>query len=236
MAMKSLPRILAHRTCVEPRCYRPSLKQCLQTTVSRDYATQNPFGGQVSSSRKQVTVTSDDGKVDWRDLSVREKAARTTQQTFNFGVILIGFLMTGGVIYYLYTGVFSSESKVAHFNRAVDKVRADPRATDILGNKGKIRAFGEPTSNKWARARPIASTLRKDGTGTEHWLMHFYVEGSSRSGVVNVHLIKRPGQTEFEYKYLALDVKGHERIYLENADVVQKAKQSSLRTFGVNWR
>lgn len=70
------------------------------------------------------------------------------------------------------------------------------------------------------------STLRKDGTGTEHWLMHFYVinrfvnkrscsvltydqvEGSSRSGVVNLHLTKRPGQTEFEYKYLTLDVKG----------------------------
>lgn len=62
----------------------------------------------------------------------------------------------GGVIYYLYTGVFSSESKIAHFNRAVDRIRADPRATEILGNKRKISAFGEPTSNKWAMARPIA--------------------------------------------------------------------------------
>lgn len=176
-------------------------------TVLRGYATQTPLGG-PAASRKQVTVTSDDGRVAWKDLSVREKAARTTQQTFNFGVILAGFLMTGGVIYYLYTGVFSSESKIAHFNRAVDKIRADPRATEILGNKRKISAFGEPTSSKWAMARPIASTLRKDGTGTEHWLMHFYVEGSSRSGVVNLHLTKRPGQTEFEYKYLTLDVKG----------------------------
>lgn len=62
----------------------------------------------------------------------------------------------GGVIYYLYTGVFSSDSKVTHFNRAVDKIRADPRATEVLGNKSKISAFGEPTSNKWAMARPIA--------------------------------------------------------------------------------
>lgn len=34
------------------------------------------------------------------------------------------------------------------------------------------------------------------------------VEGPLDYGVVNVHLVKRPGQDEFEYKYLALDVKG----------------------------
>jgi hypothetical protein len=30
----------------------------------------------------------------WKDLSIREKAARTTQQTFNFGIVLTGLLMT----------------------------------------------------------------------------------------------------------------------------------------------
>lgn len=60
----------------------------------RSYATQNTLGGATGPSRKQITVASDDGRVRWGDLSTREKAARTTQQTFNFGIILAGMVMT----------------------------------------------------------------------------------------------------------------------------------------------
>ena len=60
------------------------------------------------------------------------------------------------VSYYLYTDVFSSDSKTRHFNRAVDRIRADPRVLDVLGSDQTIRAFGEPTASKWSRNRPIA--------------------------------------------------------------------------------
>jgi import inner membrane translocase subunit TIM21 len=56
----------------------------------------------------------------------------------------------------LYTEVFSADSKTAHFNRAVDQVKNDERCTELLGDSKKITAYGEPTFNKWARARPIA--------------------------------------------------------------------------------
>ena len=58
--------------------------------------------------------------------------------------------------YFLYTEVFASDSKTRIFNRAVDRVRADPQALELLGSRAKIRAFGEPTSNKWSRNRPLA--------------------------------------------------------------------------------
>jgi mitochondrial import inner membrane translocase subunit TIM21 len=58
------------------------------STFLRTYATQ------LNSSRRQVTVTNDDGRVQWSDLSAREKAARTTQQTFNFGIVIVGAVMT----------------------------------------------------------------------------------------------------------------------------------------------
>lgn len=45
-------------------------------------------------SRRSVTVTNDTGSVKWSDLSVGEKAARTTQQTFNFGIIIAGIVLT----------------------------------------------------------------------------------------------------------------------------------------------
>ncbi|KAI9824065.1 MAG: mitochondrial import inner membrane translocase subunit tim21 [Thelocarpon impressellum] len=64
--------------------------------------------------------------------------------------------MTGGVATFLYLEVFSSDSKTSHFNRAFDHVRKDSRCTELLGPGKSIKAYGEPTWNKWARARPIA--------------------------------------------------------------------------------
>lgn len=60
----------------------------------RSYATSNGLGGTKTSIRKQVTVRNDDGRVQWNDLTTGEKAARTTQQTFNFGVVFAGFIGT----------------------------------------------------------------------------------------------------------------------------------------------
>ncbi|KAL8721700.1 MAG: hypothetical protein Q9181_007650 [Wetmoreana brouardii] len=206
------------------------------TKCRRRYATQDTLGSSPISSRKQVTVTNDDGRIGWKELSVKEKAARTTQQTFNLSIILTGLVMTGGCAYFLYKEVFSTDSKTVHFNRAVDRIRSDHRVKEALGSGHKIRAFGEPTWNRWARARPIASNTYKDSTNTEHFMMHFNVEGSSRRGVVNLHTVKRPGRADWEYKYLVLDVKGQPRIYLENSDAVPEKKRSSFNFLGMQWR
>lgn len=46
-------------------------------------------------SRRAITVTSDDGRYNWSELSRTEKAARGTQQTFNF--LLVGLGVAGTV-------------------------------------------------------------------------------------------------------------------------------------------
>ncbi|KAK6596518.1 hypothetical protein H4I96_09170 [Botrytis cinerea] len=180
-----------------------------------------------NQKRKAVTTFNDDGRVPWRDLSRREKVSRTTQQTFNLGTVLVGTALTGGVIYLLYTEVFGPESKTNQFNRAADQVKKDPRCIEILGDGKKIRAYGEATTSKWARAGPIASNISKDRRGVEHMVMHFNVEGPLNKGVVNLHMVKRPSESEFAYKYLFLDVKGHQRIYLENADATNSGPGKS---------
>lgn len=202
----------------------------------RNYATQDAVRNPSTPSRKQITVANDDGRIAWKELSVKEKAARTTQQTFNLSVILTGLVMTGGCAYFLYKEVFSTDSKTVQFNRAVDRIRSDSRVKDILGSDHKIRAFGEPTWNRWARARPIASNTYKDSRDTEHFMMHFNVEGSSRRGVVNLHTVKGPGESEWKYKYLTLDVKGQPRIYLENTDFIPGKQHSSFNFLGMQWR
>lgn len=89
--------------------------------------------------------------------------------------------LQGGVAYVMYTEVFSPESKTAWFNRAFDQVRGDKRCTALLGESKKITAYGEASWNKWRRARPIASTVKKDQYGAEHLIMHFNVSLAKQS-------------------------------------------------------
>lgn len=61
------------------------------------------------------------------------------------------------------------------------------------------------------------------------------VEGPLNNGVSRLHMVKYPNASEFTYKYLYLDVKGHDRIYLEREeDRIGKAKKQ-LSFFGIKW-
>lgn len=182
-----------------------------------------------------MTPFNDDGHVPWTDLSGAEKTARAAQQTFNFGFILVGVGLTGVVGYFLFTEVFSTESKVTYFNRAFDRIREDQRCLELLGDKKKITAHGEETYNNWRRARPIASTERTDPQGNHHLMMQFYVEGPLNKGSAHIHLIKPPGQSEHHYKYFYVDVKGHSRIYLEDASGQKGSGSIGSKLFGIKW-
>jgi import inner membrane translocase subunit TIM21 len=52
-----------------------------------------------------------------------------------------------------------------------------------------------------------------------------------------MHLVKRAGQAEHEYKYFFVDVRGHQRIYLENANAsrAKEGENKGFRMFGVKW-
>ena len=77
------------------RSFRKPPLLCSRTV--RSYASHE--GASSTSRRRQITVTSDDGRINWGDLSAREKAARTTQQSFNFLIIVAGALGTVGTTF-----------------------------------------------------------------------------------------------------------------------------------------
>jgi import inner membrane translocase subunit TIM21 len=204
----------------------------------RSYATANSSNSsKPTASHRQVTTFNDDGRVRWSELSVREKAARSTQQSFNFLVIIAGVVMTGAVATLMYKEVFSTDSKTSHFNRTVTRIKKDTTCIDILagGDPRKIKAYGEPSWNRWSRNRALASTVHKDGVGVEHMRMHFNVEGPMARGVVQLHMVKRPGQSEWDYQLLAVDVPGHQRIFLEDADAGKLADRKDGKMFGLKW-
>jgi import inner membrane translocase subunit TIM21 len=89
-AFKMLPFIRPVPLLSLPAAIRPIL-------AARLYATQTGLGTTNASptpKRKAVTAFNDDGRVAWGDLSAREKAARATQQTFNFSFIIVGAVLT----------------------------------------------------------------------------------------------------------------------------------------------
>ncbi|KAJ9209501.1 hypothetical protein DTO166G4_8900 [Paecilomyces variotii] len=208
--------------------------------ISRSYATHSNLGRDGSAPggtrRRQITVMSDDGRLPWSELSGTEKAARATQQSFNFVVVLIGAVMTGGVFYFLFTDVLSPNSPTRQFDKAVDRIKDDPRCTELLGDPKEIVAHGSSTGSRWARNRPIATNVETDQSGREHLKMQFWVEGPRNEGHVNLHMVRQPDQWEYEYLLLAVDIKGHQRIYLENAADKIKGGKGPLKIFGIQWR
>lgn len=209
-------------------------------TISRLQLSRQATTGAPPSRRRAVTVVNDTGRVPWQNLTLGEKAARTTQQTFNVGLVLLGILATGGVATVLWLEVFSTDSKTAIFNRAADRVRKDQRCLELLAGEGihtkkEIKAYGEPSWSRWARNRTIASRMEKDRAGNEHLHMHFYVEGPQAKGTVNLQMIRQPGEKEFVYKMLALDVPGKQRYYMENADAKKFDQRKQGKMFGVSW-
>ncbi|TLD36483.1 TIM21-domain-containing protein [Venturia nashicola] len=210
-------------------------------SLLRAYATSSSSNPPPkSSNHTRITTFNDDGRVNWNRLSTREKAARSTQQSFNLLVIIAGVLMTGAVSYIMYTEVFSLDSKTSQFNYAVSKIRDSRECVSLLcgpGGRAKdIKAYGEGSNwNRWDRNRVIAGSSSVDRAGNENWHIHFNVEGPVGRGVVRVHLIRPKERGEWEYKVLALDVPGHERVWLENMGWKFGVDKKSGTMFGIKW-
>ncbi|RPB03637.1 TIM21-domain-containing protein [Choiromyces venosus 120613-1] len=214
---------------------RPGIR-AIRASSSLIHAHHRPFSGTKASSEKRkiaLTPGSASSKK-WGELSKGQKVVRTASTGANFVTIVVGVVLTGTVLTLLFTEVFAPNSIPNWFNSIHNRIKTDSRCTKLLGER--IKAYGEPTSNRWARNRPIASSIRKDRHGIEHLIMHFNVEGTIDKGVVNAHLTKRPGESNYEYKYLFLDVPGKPRVYLENEsdrDSGEGGKKKGL--FGVQW-
>lgn len=135
-ALRVLPRLPTSRIGLRPA------QACTQFRTATSSSTSTSSG----PARRSVTIANDTGRVPWSELSWRERGARTTQQSANLLVVILGIAMTGGVATVLYLEVFSSDSKTAVYNRAVERVRTDPKCIELLAGRGKggeIEAWGE---------------------------------------------------------------------------------------------
>ena len=227
----------------KPLCFTRSLQQRLlpglnsQRKLLRTYATQTSIGtlrGSEQPRRKAVTPFNDDGRVPWGQLSPAEKAARTAQQTFNFGLIAGGAALTILVFTLLYTDVFSPSSHISQYNHAVDRVRDDSKCQELLGSRSSISALGPATGTSWIRQRPKAQ-IDTDKYGTERMRMAIRIKGDKDEGFIELYMLRRADEKQWGWGHLALDVRGHERVWLERAGQTSKKKEPGT-IFGIKWR
>lgn len=110
-----------------------------------------------SSSKSSHSIKlSSGGSKKWEELSTVEKAVRTSYNASSILSIAGGVVVIGGVSYFLYEEVFGPASHTVWFNKAVKRIKEDKRCTDILGNASTISAYGEGTTRRNVKNRPIA--------------------------------------------------------------------------------
>ncbi|CBF70319.1 protein tim21 [Aspergillus nidulans FGSC A4] len=188
---------------------RPSLvlsQPLIPRTSQSTYATHSDLGrGSASAPRRRnVTVLSDDGRYTWSELSGREKVARATQQSINFVVVLAGAALTVNTI---------ASRKTWQFEKAVERIKNDARFANLIAG---------------------STTIEKDHQGREHMRMNFHVSGPRNSGTVFVHMVKPTDANEWEYRLLALEVKGYSRVVLEERHDPKVGGE--VKIFGIRWR
>ena len=186
-----------------------ALQTALPTTTRLPLRTLHTTAVRHDAPKKQqITLRSGDPSTrPWSDLNAKQKVVRSATNSASFLTIIVGMVVTGGVLTLVYREVMAPDSVTAWFNRSVDRVKQSPECMRLLG-EGRIKAYGEPTANRWAKARPIAANHTRDNNGTEHLLISFNVQGSLERGVVKAHMVKRPGETDYRYWQLQLDVEG----------------------------
>jgi import inner membrane translocase subunit TIM21 len=75
---------------------KSALARTARPVFARSFAAPTGLGTTATpkAKRRSVTPFNDTGFVPWSELSGAEKAARATQQSYNFGMVIVGLVCT----------------------------------------------------------------------------------------------------------------------------------------------
>ncbi|CAO3695440.1 unnamed protein product [Umbelopsis ramanniana] len=171
----------------------------------------------ANDTRRSALISQQTVK-EWKDLTAPQKVVAATKTSANIGLILAGAAVTGTILYYVGSELFSSQSSTHIFSDALDRVRQHEELSAMLGTP--IKGHGEPSRSRSRRNRRILHQLAQDSEGKEHLLMRFYVEGPDNEGTCMVNMVKDDGG-KWQYRQLYVDVPGQglpsRRIFIEGS-------------------
>lgn len=162
-------------------------------------------------SSKQVSI---------RKNQREETSISTTQKVKEAGrnfsyliVVLIGVSITGGLLYTIFTELFSSSSPNIIYGKALGKCRTHPEVIGVFGEP--LKGYGEMSRRG---RRQHVSFVEYIKNGLKRIRVKFYIEGSEpgKQGTVHVEVEENPRSGQFEFRYIFVEVAPRRTIVVED--------------------
>nr|SVE94603.1 EOG090X0I05 [Simocephalus serrulatus] len=125
------------------------------------------------------------------------------------GIVVIGFLAAGAILYAVIKELFSSQSPQSIYSDALKKCLEFSRVCDLLGEP--ITAFCDGSGRR-GRTNLRHITFLKNNV--EHLQMRFYLKGIRNQATVHAEMEKKNGK--FEYVYIVAETEKYpkEKIFV----------------------
>lgn len=136
------------------------------------------------------------------ELTVGAKVAQAGKDVSYFGIILVGFAVTGVLIWFVVSELFFGFSANRVYASALKKVKASAEVVEAVGEP--IMGHGETTSRGRRRHVSYQEYLVD---GENYMRVKFYLKGSKRKGTVHVD-VKQGSRGNFDYRFIFVELTG----------------------------
>ncbi|XP_065676846.1 mitochondrial import inner membrane translocase subunit Tim21-like [Hydra vulgaris] len=158
------------------------------------------FGQQSIRSYNQL---SEDVKRNESAITVSAKVKQVGKDASYMGILLIGFGVTGALIWYIASELIFSFSSNAVYSKALKLVKDHPLVVEEIGNS--IKGYGEETSRGRRRHVNYQQYVVDD---VNYMRVQFYVSGSKRKGTVYADAMET-SRGNFQFRYIFVEMQGY---------------------------
>lgn len=133
-------------------------------------------------------------------LTVGAKVKQAGKDVSNLGVIVVGFAITGALIWYCVSELMFSFSANSVYSEAFKIIKDDRRVAAIVGDG--LKAYGEETSRGRRRHVNYQEFIVD---GINHMRVQFYIQSKEQKATVHCEA-KETSRGNFEFRYIFVEL------------------------------
>ncbi|KAK2580773.1 hypothetical protein KPH14_011508 [Odynerus spinipes] len=150
------------------------------------------------STQKTVSKVDDADTKDKVSVDFVEVVKKNTASAGYLVFIAISIAFSGYLFYFIFHELFSSNSPLGIYNRALERCQKDTKVLDALGEPIKVYGEGTRRRNHFSHGFFVKDNMK-------YLRLKFYMEGLRRRGTVYVEAKDVSGNYELTYIYMKLD-------------------------------
>lgn len=215
-----LPHFVLTKACLKTQPLRWGLREQKKTVQPRTvlgftqktFCTQGPDPRKAEEdSSKQVSIGRNQREE--TGVSASQKVKEAGRDVTYLVVVLVGVSITGGLLYTIFKELFSSSSPNIIYGNALGKCRSHPEVIGVFGEP--VKGFGEMSRRG---RRQHVSFIEYANKGLKRIRVKFYIEGSEpgKQGTVHAEVEENPGNGQFEFRYIFVEVTPTRYIIVED--------------------